>query len=121
MNAPPVRTPYVAYAAAAAAGAVLWWGATVLGGRREAWDAPVYWVAAYPLSIVFAAAFSWWQPARPWRWALAVMWGQATMLALLASSFGLWPLGLILFAVLGLPVMGVCALTSRLRTRQTSK
>lgn len=105
------------WTAALAGGAVLWLVAAKFGGRREAWDAPLYWNVAYPLSIGLAGGLGYWVPEKPWRWGVAVMLAQA--LALLASGSGmnLLPLGLIVFAVLALPPMGVAALMARLRLR----
>ena len=33
---------------------MLWVATTVVSGRREAWDSPLYWSAAYPLGIAIA-------------------------------------------------------------------
>ncbi len=106
-----------AYAAAIAGGALLWIATAAASGRTEAWDTPAYWSVAYPLSIALAGALAYAAPDRPWRWALAVMWSQALVLALTAGSFGLLPLGLALFAVLALPPIGVANLAARMRRR----
>lgn len=106
-----------AYVAAAVSGIALWTAATVVSGRTEAWDSALYWVAAYPAGIVVSFALGYLAPERPWRWAMTLMWCQAATLAVLASSFGLLPLGLILFGVLGLPPVGAAALGGVLRRR----
>jgi len=36
------------------AGAVLWVATTAISGRREAWDASLYWTVAYLLAIMVA-------------------------------------------------------------------
>jgi hypothetical protein len=77
----------------------------------------VYWVAAYPAGIVVSFVLGYLVPDRPWRWALALMWCQAATLAVLAASFGLLPLGLILFGVLAVPPAGAGALAAVLRRR----
>ena len=94
------------YYIAIGGGASLWLGTIALSGRSEAWDSPLYWSIAYPLCIALAGALAYAEPARPWRWALAVMLVQPVVMTLTSgSSFGLLPLGLILFGILALPVM----------------
>ena len=40
-----------AYAIAVATGAGSWIAVTMISGRREAWDSPLYWMAGYPAGI----------------------------------------------------------------------
>lgn len=110
-------SPRTAYVAAAVSGVALWTAATVISGRTEAWDSTLYWVAAYPAGIVVSFVLGYLAPERPWRWAVTLMWCQAATLAVLASSYGLLPLGLILFGVLALPPAGAAALAGVLRRR----
>ncbi|GAA3930913.1 hypothetical protein [Luteimonas lutimaris] len=101
------------YAFAIGGGVLLWLAAMAVGGRREAWDAGVYWVAAYPLAIVLAGWLGYEFPRRAWRWGLAIMLAQAMTLAVTALDFSLLPLGLIVFAVLSLPLMAAAVLVAR--------
>lgn len=112
------NAPTPAYLLAFAAGVVLWFGTAALGGRAEAWDSPLYWKLAYPLSILVAGVLGYRFPRRPWRWGLAVMLAQALSLALSAASFGLLPLGLAMFGVLAIPPAAAATLTARLRLRR---
>lgn len=105
------------YLLAAMAGIVLWLATTLLSGRTEAWDSPLYWSVTYPLSIVVSGILGYFFPERSWRWGLVVMLAQAVTLALAASSFGLLPLGLVMFAVLAVPPMAVARFAARLRVR----
>jgi hypothetical protein len=98
-----------AYCIAAAGGAILWVATTVVSGRREAWDSPLYWSAAYPLGIATAGVLGYAATDRPWRWGLALMLPQAVTLAIMTFSFGLLPLGLIMFGVLAAPPAGAAA------------
>jgi hypothetical protein len=100
------------------AGVLLWLGTSALSGRREAWDSSLYWSVAYPLAIAIAGVLGYLATDRPWRWGLLIMLAQAVTLAAASSSFGLLPLGLILFAVLAVPPMLVARLAAGLRTRQ---
>jgi peptidoglycan/LPS O-acetylase OafA/YrhL len=104
-----------AYLCAIAFGVVLWLGTAAASGRREAWDSSLYWTVAYPLSIAVAGALGYLAPQRPWRWGLTLMLAQAVTLAAASSSFGLLPLGLIMFGVLAVPPMLVARLTAGLR------
>ena len=92
-----------AYAIAAIAGACIWVAASVLGGRREAWDSSLYWTLAYPVAIALGGVLGFLATDRPWRWGLTITLAQALTLAVTTFSFGLLPLGLILFGVLALP------------------
>ena len=108
--------------AALAAGASLWLGTAAVSGRREAWDSPLYWSAAYPLSIAVAALLAYAAPARPARWAFAVMLVQPIAMVLASGNdFGLVPLGLMLFAILALPAVLVARLVARLRLRAPAR
>jgi hypothetical protein len=110
-------SPKLASAIALIAGASLWIATTVASGRREAWDSSLYWTIAYPAAILVAAALGYLAPDRPWRWALMLMWAQALTLAVSSASFGLLPLGLILFAVLAVPPFGAASALAALRKR----
>jgi hypothetical protein len=108
------RSPY---SIAILAGAVLWFGAAALGGRREAWDSTLYWAVAYPIGLIVSGWLGHHHPQRAWRWALALMVTQAFCLALSGSDFGLLPLGVVMFAVLAVPGMGLAQLAARRRQR----
>lgn len=106
-----------AYTIAIVGGAILWLATAVMSGRTEAWDASSYWTVAYPLAIALAGWLGYWFPEKPWRWGLAVMFAQAGVLVMSSSSFGLLPLGLILFGMLALPAIGLAQMAARLRLR----
>ena len=92
-----------AYVVAAVSGVAFWLATSAVTGRREASDSSLYWSVAYPLAIAVAGALGYLAPDRPWRWAATLMLVQAVSLAVAASSFGLLPLGLMLFGVLAVP------------------
>lgn len=107
--------PGHAYTIAIIGGAGLWFITAAVTGRTEAWDSTLYWVATYPISIAIAGWLAYHLPTNPWRWALAVMWAQALALMFAGSSFGLLPLGLIVFGVLSLPAIFVAKLVAAKR------
>ena len=108
----------IPYLVAALAGVALWIGASVLSGRREAWDAPIYWSVAYPAALLACALLGYLWPQKPWRWALALFLFQFVGMAIRNGELGgLWPLGLIVFAALSLPGMLVAHAAAALRRR----
>ena len=108
--------------AALAAGALLWLGTATVSGRREAWDSPLYWSAAYPLCIVIAASFAYLAPEKPARWAFSVMLVQPIVMMFgSGGDFGLLPLGLILFAILALPAFAAAKVAASIRLRSLDR
>ena len=87
-------------------GAASWMFVAILGGRREAWDSELYFLALPGIGVL-AGVVSYFTPARFWRWAFYPFLGQALMMFALGISesggagAALLPLGLIAFAILG--------------------
>jgi hypothetical protein len=103
------------------AGAILWFAASLLTGRREPWDASVYWVALYPLALGACGLLGYAFPYRAWLWALALFEGQFLgMIVRNGELGGLWPLGMVLFAIIALPGVAVAAWGARLGRKRTS-
>jgi hypothetical protein len=94
-------------AIAVVAGILAWDLVRLLGVRPEAWDDANYWLIGYPLMLIAAFILGLGFPERPWRWAAIIVGAQAVwafFLALAADGLpNLFPLGLIMFALLGLP------------------
>jgi len=107
----------LAYAAAMIGGVLLWMVTAAVSGRMEAWDAPLYWKAAYPLGIALAGFLGYWVPEKAWRWGLALMLVQGVMPVLGGAGLGLFPLALVMLGVLALPPMAAALLGSRIRRR----
>jgi peptidoglycan/LPS O-acetylase OafA/YrhL len=105
----PAHSTIIPATLAVLIGAADWELARSLGSRREAWDDPLYWQLGYPLLLVaaFGLGFVWRE--RPWRWAVWLIAGQVTWSLLLAITQdgvpNLLPLGLIMFALLGIPCL----------------
>jgi len=101
MKAPRTRS---AVLIAVVVGVALWFAASLLTAKREPWDGPAYWTLAYPLAIAACALLGYRFPERPWRWALVLFESQFVAMCLRNGELGnLWPLGMILFAVVALP------------------
>lgn len=109
------RAVKIGYTLAIIGGAVLWQASATISGKSEAWDDPSYWSVTYPLSILFAGWLGYHFSEKPWRWGFSIMFGQAGMMMLSNSSFGLLPLGLILFGLLALPVAVFAQIIARIR------
>lgn len=89
---------------AAVAGMVLWISASFISGKKEAWDASVYWTVAYPAAIVLSALLGLLYPKWAWRWPLALFVFQFVGMVVRSGELGnLWPLGLLLFIALSVP------------------
>lgn len=107
---------------ALATGAALWLLTAIACGRREAWDASAYWALAYPAALVACAALGYRYPARAWLWAVALFEGQfSAMCARNGELGGLWPLGMVMFAVLALPGVYAAKRGARRRLEQPAQ
>lgn len=101
-------------------GIALWFFAALMSGKREAWDASVYWTFFYPIALIVSASLGYLYPERPWRWVLWLFLGQFLGMCLRNGELGsLFPLGLIMFGVLALP--GVLAANFATRFRRRSE
>lgn len=106
------------YLVAALIGAALWQSTALATGRREAWDAREFWVIAYPAGLVASAVIGYVaRSGNSWGIGLSLTWAQAAVLAVVARSYAMLPLGLILFGVLALPGVAFAALGAWLRRR----
>jgi hypothetical protein len=112
---PPSPPVWPAWVAALGIGAAGWLLTLLLGGRREAWDSPLYYQVAYPLFGLTAAVLGYLRPGRPWRWALALALGQALVALGRDPTANLLPLGLVAFGVFSAPLILPAQLGSRLR------
>ncbi|HLC09195.1 MAG TPA: hypothetical protein VJK06_07925 [Methyloceanibacter sp.] len=106
------RLPLLPAALSILAGIVSWEIVRHLGGNhREAWDDPVYWQFGYLSLLVVAFLLGAVWREQPWRWGALIMVGQAIWslgLAIITDGVpNLFPLGLVMFALLSLPLMGV--------------
>lgn len=117
MTTPPTSDTQP-YLIALLGGAALWVLTSLVSGRAEAWDAPMYWSVTYPLAILLAGVLGYRAPRRAWRWGLVVILVQAPVMLLTSGgSMGLLPLGLALFAILSLPAVAAAMFAAWMRNR----
>jgi hypothetical protein len=108
------RSTINAVALAAVAGVALWLVSSLLTSKREPWDAAVYWVLVYPLAIATCALLGYKYPERTWRWPLVLFEAQFIAMCVRNGELGnLWPLGMLLFAVVALPGIVAAKVASR--------
>ncbi|HEX7085817.1 MAG TPA: hypothetical protein VF198_05600 [Vicinamibacterales bacterium] len=100
------------------AGVVLELGIQAIGGRREAWDAEEYWTVGLPCVLVASAGLGYFSKNHAWIWTLLIIPSQVTTMMVRSGEIGaLWPLAVVLSAVLSTPFVVAAFLGSRLRPR----
>jgi len=103
-----------------AAGLSLWLATSFVTGKREPWDASLYWSGAYPLALLACALLGYWFPQRAWRWAIVLFEAQFVGLCIRNGELGsLWPLGMVMFAIIAVPGIFVASYASRLKIRRS--
>ena len=89
----------------AGVGVAVWLLPWLLLGRKEAWDHWSYFLVSIPLMTCVAAYAGYRARARAWRWPLTLILAQFVA-ALLPGGLGnLFPLGIMVLAVLGVPMV----------------
>jgi hypothetical protein len=98
-------------------GVTLELGLSALSGRREAWDSALYWTLGIPGALVASAAIGLVSRKRDWLWTLAIVPSQViTMMLRDGEVGGLWPLAIVLSAILSAPFVVAAFLGSRFRS-----
>jgi hypothetical protein len=105
-----------AYTLAVVAGMALWFSVSLMSGRREAWDSSFFWAIGYPAAIAASGVLGYFFPRRAWRWSLTLFLAQFVAMVIRDGELGsLWPLGMMLFAVLAVPGMVTATIASSIR------
>jgi hypothetical protein len=104
---------------AALTGAALELGIHAVSGRREAWDSTQYWTIGVPLALVISGAIGFFSRRTDWLWTLILIPSQVmTMMLRSAELSGLWPLTLVLSAILSAPFLFAAFIGSRFRRKE---
>jgi hypothetical protein len=96
---------------------IVWLLVSAAAGGREAWDTSAYWSVGLPVIYLVGGLAAYVGRATTWSIALWSGLGQFAGLLLTASGFSLWPLGMMMLAVLTLPVLATAAVARWLRVR----
>jgi hypothetical protein len=90
-----------------------------VSGRREAWDADIFWTAGLPVAMLVSFGIGFFATGRAWLATLAVAPAQfATMMVRSGEIGSLWPLGLVLSAFLSAPFVVASFLGWKARAMQ---
>jgi len=99
-------------------GVALELGVHALSGRREAWDAAQFWTIGLPLACLASAVIGRLARGRDWIWTLSIAPSQVfTMMVRNGELGGLWPLTLILSAILSAPFVAAAFVGARFRPK----
>lgn len=113
------QTSLAIHATALSGGALLWLATAYLTANQEAWDAPAYWAVTYPLALLLAVGLGYLAPVRVWRWGIEIMLAQFAVMMLASPTGPLWPIGLVIMAVLAVPAVLAAWAGSKLRLHGT--
>ena len=101
------------------AGFAICFAITLITGKKEAWDAGLYFYAGIPIMCVIAFALGFKFPVKAWRWALGIALGQSIAMVIGGGSLSLWPLSIIAMTIVSAPQL-VAALLGSAHARRTA-
>lgn len=105
MQLSPLRFSSAWYTVTAGAAILAWVVPWATLGGMEAWDHRSYFTVSLPLMMLVAGAVGYLAKSHPWRWPLVMLIAQAiTALILNGGPGNLFPIGVIAFAVLSVPI-----------------
>ena len=118
MKTPASRTALIV---AMVAGFALWGIASVITTRREPWDDGRFWCVIYPLAIAASGVLAYRFPHKPVLLNMILFESQFLAMLIRSGEVGsLWPLGMLLFAILALPAMLVAKIAASRSPHQAS-
>ena len=95
--------PYIPHLIATVSGLLVCRTISYFTGSKEAWDSGVYFSIGIPVMSTIVAVLSYCEPNRPWRWTVCMAAGQSVAILMAGNSLSLWPLSLVVMAVLSMP------------------
>jgi hypothetical protein len=116
-----VKKDYGLIGIAAVAGAAVWIVLSKISHHREAWDSELYFIYGIPVICLVAAVLAYFEPNRPWRWAVTPFAAQAFWMFLTQGLGNMFPLGLIVFAIISIPALLAASLGAYLGRRRASR
>lgn len=110
------------YSVTAGVAILVWVVPWVVLGGVEAWDHRSYFIISLPLMMVVAGWVGYLAESRPLRWPLVMLLVQAITALILSGGPGnLFPLGVIVFAVLSVPIAIAASVGAWLSARGSIK
>lgn len=109
---PSTRLRNITAAVPVAAGFSVWAGLSLIGGVREAWDAPAYWLIGLPILAAVSGIAGYFLPVRVWRWPVFIGLGQILGMIVInpGAGWGLLPLTLAFVMVPPIIILTIPAL-----------
>src|SRR5262245_12152503 len=99
---------------ACATGIAIWLICHMITSQREAWDSSFYWIVGYPAAAAVAVSLAVRYPHRSWLWAILIFESQLVAQWIVSGEVGnLWPIGMVLFAVVSLPAGAIATIVAR--------
>jgi peptidoglycan/LPS O-acetylase OafA/YrhL len=99
-------------------GVAVWLMPWLLLGGKEAWDHSTYFLISVPSMSVLAGYAAFRARSRWWRWPMALILAQFATALLLGGFGNLLPLGIVVFAILGVPMLTTAALAAWVARRR---
>jgi hypothetical protein len=97
-----------------ATGIAIWLICHLLTSTREPWDSSFYWIVGYPAAAAVAVFLAVRYPHRSWLWAILIFESQLVAQWIVSGEVGnLWPIGMVLFAVVSLPAGALATIVAR--------
>ena len=106
------------YVLTAGTAAVVWLVPWLLLGGKEAWDHWSYFIISLPVMSMVAAYAGFRSNSRWWRWPLTLGLAQFVTLLLLSGFGNLLPLGIVVFAILAVPMLITAGIGSWIARRR---
>ena len=111
----PEKNLYVLTACVAVA---TWLAPWLFLGRKEAWDHWTYFLVSIPIMCAVAGYAAFRARSRSWRWPLTLVLAQFATALLLGGFGNLFPLGIIVFAILAVPMAITAAIATWIARRR---
>ncbi len=87
-------------------GVAFWVIMTRVTGNTEAWDNSLYYKIGLPILGIINILLGIYKPNKPWRWGLLTTISQAIPMVFLSNGdWNLWPLTIMAFAILSIPMI----------------
>lgn len=113
---------YLPFIVSALIGVATWVAIGYWSGIEDAWDSPLYWKVGLPVMAVSILLIAIVYPVKPWRWGVSAAAAQAAVGFVQAfPHVNLWPLSLVVFGFISLPLIGSAYLGALVRKQSNGR